>query len=57
MGPIVSPEISVSNHLTTRNNPEDGRIQLNRGGSLPSPKKSRTFGTESDIKLVSDKNY
>ena len=36
MGPIASPETSVSNHLTPRNNPEDGRIQFNRGGSLRS---------------------
>jgi hypothetical protein len=28
MGPICSPETSVSNHLTPRNNPEDGRIQM-----------------------------
>ena len=27
MGPIYSPETSVSNHLTPRNNPEDGKIQ------------------------------
>jgi hypothetical protein len=27
MGPIGSPETSVLNNLTTRNNPEDGRIQ------------------------------
>ena len=31
-----SPEKSVSNHLTPRNNPEDGRIQFDRGGSLRS---------------------
>jgi ABC-type branched-subunit amino acid transport system ATPase component len=31
MGPLGSPETSVSNHLTGRNNPEDGRIQFNRG--------------------------
>jgi hypothetical protein len=29
-----SPETSVSNRLTPLNNPEEGRIQLNRGGSL-----------------------
>ena len=34
MGPKSSPETSVSNHLTPRNNPEEGRIQFNRGGSL-----------------------
>ena len=27
MEPIRSPETSVSNHLTSRNNPEDGKIQ------------------------------
>jgi hypothetical protein len=27
MGPIGSPETSVSSHLTPRNNPEDGMIQ------------------------------
>ena len=27
MGPISNAETSVSNHLTPRNNPEDGRIQ------------------------------
>jgi hypothetical protein len=32
----VSPETSVSNHLTPHNNPEDGRIQFNRGASLRS---------------------
>ena len=30
------PEMSVSNHPTPRNNPEDGRIQFNRGGSQSS---------------------
>jgi hypothetical protein len=28
MGPIVGPETSVSNHLTERNNPEDGKTQV-----------------------------
>ena len=36
MGPIRSPETKVLNHVTLRNNPEDGRIRLNRGGSLRS---------------------
>jgi uncharacterized membrane protein len=36
MGPIDIPETSVSNHRTSRNNVEDGRIQFNRGGSLRS---------------------
>ena len=36
MGPICSTETSVSNHLNPRNNPEDGRIQFNRGGSVRS---------------------
>jgi hypothetical protein len=31
---LRSPETSVSNHVTPRNNPEDGRIQFNRGRSL-----------------------
>jgi hypothetical protein len=31
---ISSPETSVSNHLTPRNNPEDGRVHVNRGRSL-----------------------
>ena len=30
--PIGSPETSVSDHLTPRDNPEDGRIQFNSGG-------------------------
>ena len=34
-GPICSRETSVSNHLTRRNNPEDGRIHFNRGESIP----------------------
>jgi hypothetical protein len=34
MGPIGSPETSVSNHPTPRNNPEGGISQFNRGGSL-----------------------
>jgi hypothetical protein len=33
MGPIGSPKTSVANHPTKRNNPEDGRIQFNPGGS------------------------
>ena len=33
---LDSSEMSVSNYLITRNNPEDGRIQFNRGGSLRS---------------------
>jgi hypothetical protein len=32
--PLCSPETSVSNYLTSRNNPEDGRVQFNFGGSL-----------------------
>jgi hypothetical protein len=32
-GPICSSETSILNQLTPRNNPEDGRIQFNRGGS------------------------
>jgi hypothetical protein len=36
MGPIRSPKTLVSNHLTTRNNPEEGRIRFNRGRSLRS---------------------
>ena len=34
MGRIYSPETSVLNYLTPRNNPEDERIQLNCGRSL-----------------------
>jgi hypothetical protein len=34
MGSTGSSETSVSNHLTPRNNPEDGRIQYYRDGSL-----------------------
>jgi len=37
MGPIGCPEKSVSNyHYTLRNNSEEGRSQLLRGGSLKS---------------------
>jgi hypothetical protein len=36
MRPIGSPETSVLNQRTVRNNPEDGRIHFNRGESLPS---------------------
>jgi hypothetical protein len=35
---IGSPETSVQNHVTPRNNPEDGRIPFSRGGSLRSHK-------------------
>jgi hypothetical protein len=38
METIGSPETSVSNHRTPHNNPEDGRINFNRGGSLLSLK-------------------
>jgi hypothetical protein len=34
MIPIGITEKSVLNHLTPRNNHEDGSIQFNRGGSL-----------------------
>ena len=34
MGPIGCPETSVSNHLTQRNNPGDGKIKFIREGSL-----------------------
>jgi hypothetical protein len=37
-----NPETSVSNHLAPLNNPQDGRIQFNRGGRLW-PRKSREF--------------
>ena len=33
MGPLGNPETSVSDHLTSRNNPEHGIINLNRGGN------------------------
>jgi hypothetical protein len=36
MRPIGHPETSVLNHPTLRNNPEDGRIQFNHGGSIQS---------------------
>jgi hypothetical protein len=36
MRPKDNRETSVSNHPKPRNNPEDGRIQFNRGGSLRS---------------------
>jgi hypothetical protein len=38
MGLVGGLETLISNHLTPRNNLEDGRIQLNRGGSLRSRK-------------------
>ena len=38
MEPIRSPETSVSNHVTPRNNPEYGIMQFNNGGSLQSRK-------------------
>ena len=44
MAQIGGPETSVSNHLTSRNNPEDERIQFKGGGSLRSRKIS--FGVE-----------
>jgi hypothetical protein len=34
--PLSNPETSVSNQLTLRNNPEDGRIRFKRGGSVRS---------------------
>jgi hypothetical protein len=36
MGKIGTLETSASNHFALRNNPEDGRICLNRSGSLRS---------------------
>ena len=36
MGPIGCPETSMRNQPTLRNNPEDGRILVNRSGSLRS---------------------
>jgi hypothetical protein len=33
-GPVGSPETSVSNHLKPRNNPEDRKINFNRGEIL-----------------------
>ena len=44
MGPIDTPETSVWNHLTARSNPEDGRIQFNRGGSLRYCRKGGVIG-------------
>ena len=38
MGGTGSPEMSVLNQPTLSSNPEDGRIQFNRGGSLRSRK-------------------
>jgi hypothetical protein len=38
MGRIRSPETSVQNQPTLRNNPEDDRILVNRSGSLQSRK-------------------
>jgi hypothetical protein len=34
MGPIGRPETSIPNRLKPHNNPEDGRIRFNSGGSL-----------------------
>jgi hypothetical protein len=36
MGKMFGLEMSVSNHVTQRNNPEERRIQFNHGGSLRS---------------------
>ena len=36
MGPIGSPETSVSNQFLSYKNSEDGRIQFSHGGSLGS---------------------
>jgi hypothetical protein len=44
MGPIDTPESSVWNHLTARSNPEDGRIQFNRGGNLRYCRKGGVIG-------------
>jgi hypothetical protein len=60
---IGSSETSVSNHFAPHNNPEDGRIQLNRGGSqrsriafwTPHERKvsSRPFSATSPMKHIS----
>ena len=51
MGPIGSPETSVSNHLTQHNNPEDGRIQCNSGGSLQCSKETPVVAIRSTAVL------
>jgi hypothetical protein len=43
MVPIDCPETSMLNESTLRNNPEDGRIQVNRSGSLGSQVDSLQF--------------
>ena len=46
-GPTGSTEMSVSHHLTPRNNPEDGIMQFNRGGSLRTRKICKSIPTAS----------
>ena len=46
-----SPETSVSKHLTSRYNPEGGRIYFNRGGSVGS-RKSELFMAYSRAKFT-----
>jgi hypothetical protein len=40
-GQAVRVEVSVSNHITSRNNPEDGRLQFKSGGSVRSCKQTK----------------
>ena len=44
-----SPETSVLNQPTLRNNPEDGRIQFNRSGSLRSGIRNEYVHCKNDV--------
>jgi hypothetical protein len=50
--PICSPETSVSNYLTQRNNPEDGRIRFYRGRSLRFHKNKWLFVQKIDVSFA-----
>jgi hypothetical protein len=51
MGPIDNPETSVSNHLTPRNNPAEGRTQFNQIYLAPSENIPTTL-KEHDMQLA-----
>ena len=44
MGPLGSPETSVLNHFTQRDNPEDGRIRNNENRFSQRKKMSLLYG-------------
>ena len=52
LSPVFKGQVSVLNQPTLRNNPEDGRIQVNHSGSLRSHMSKNCISTQGHAKCA-----